>query len=156
MGSHPSRRSHRSTWTVLAALLVCAMMASEVFGVLRQVPLRSGDRVRIMLSRSTIAYDRQRWPVVGSIPTWQFGTIGDPQSGWPRPIVPMTVKTAAATVVRIPLWPAAALMCGLTVWAWWGAWRCDPTRCGSCRYDLTGLTGQFCPECGSRLASCDA
>lgn len=148
MDSRLSQAAHRFVWTSLVVVMVGAMMASELTGAMWGRSLGNGDRIHVIFSRSTIAYDRRPWPVLGTGLTWQFGVISDPQSAWPRAWIPRILQTKATTIVRIPWWLLAALPCGLTVWTWWGSWRRDPGRCPVCRYDLTGLASSVCPECG--------
>ncbi|MGH7133344.1 MAG: hypothetical protein ACREJO_15530 [Phycisphaerales bacterium] len=52
----------------------------------------------------------------------------------------------------IPLWPLGVALASATAWLWW---RDRPSRrrrlagqCIKCGYDLTGLGGKPCPECG--------
>ena len=40
-----------------------------------------------------------------------------------------------------------------TVCFWYIDWRAKPWQCAKCRYDLRGLEGGVCPECGSERQS---
>jgi len=48
-----------------------------------------------------------------------------------------------------PLWPLTALGAGLLAWRW--VRRVPPGHCRACRYDLRGLSGGVCPECGTAV-----
>jgi hypothetical protein len=66
------------------------------------------------------------------------------------------------TLAFMPLWPGfavdtalygstwALLMCGAIAIRRWC--RAAAGQCSKCRYDLTGLKGGVCPECGARVA----
>jgi hypothetical protein len=48
----------------------------------------------------------------------------------------------------VPLWIPLLKVGALAGWMWWRA-LCEPRdRCASCGYDLAGLRGTTCPECG--------
>ena len=49
--------------------------------------------------------------------------------------------------VVIPLWVPFLLLSVLTVWLW-RTDRVPPGHCPHCRYDLRGIRGSVCPECG--------
>jgi hypothetical protein len=66
-------------------------------------------------------------------------------------------------VVHVPLWIAlVALLIGLSAFGWHNisGWRRSERRriraerglCTRCAYDLRGLAGARCPECGARIA----
>jgi hypothetical protein len=58
-----------------------------------------------------------------------------------------------------PLWPGFAINVVIFGVGWmiavfgpiaiWRSMRRRPGRCGKCRYDLSGLIGDVCPECGN-------
>ena len=47
----------------------------------------------------------------------------------------------------LPLWMPLLLFAVPTVWLW-RTDRAKPWQCAKCRYDLRGLAGGVCPECG--------
>ena len=82
------------------------------------------------------------------IGTW----IGFDASGafvwWPtyREVGPWSMR---AEVYQIPLWPVVALFGVPTAYLWHTDRRAKPWQCATCRYDLRGLDGGVCPECGA-------
>jgi hypothetical protein len=63
------------------------------------------------------------------------------------------------TVPFMPVWPGFAVNCGVfgMVWLWIIGWpvarrwmRAGVGCCQSCGYDLKGIAGEVCPECGGR------
>ena len=48
-----------------------------------------------------------------------------------------------------PLWMPLLLFAVPTVWLWHTDRRAKPWQCPKCRYDLRGLDGGVCPECGT-------
>ena len=81
---------------------------------------------------------------------WWFGSL--PVSAWRVDFAP-GLKWADHGVwmergIVIPLWMPLALVIGVQVWR---GWRYKPWQCPKCRYDLRGLDGGVCPECGEAL-----
>ena len=50
--------------------------------------------------------------------------------------------------VKIPLWMLLLLIAAPTAYLWYTDRRAKPWQCPKCRYDLRGLDGGVCPECG--------
>ena len=48
----------------------------------------------------------------------------------------------------VPLWVPLCLIAAPTAWLWYTDRRAKPWQCRKCRYDLRGLNGGVCPECG--------
>ena len=59
--------------------------------------------------------------------------------------------SAKSVFVTIPLWPAFLLIALPTAYLWQTDRRAKPWQCPKCRYDLRGLDGGVCPECGHEL-----
>ena len=51
--------------------------------------------------------------------------------------------------VFIPLWLPLLLIAAPTAWLWRIDRRAKPWQCANCRYDLRGIEGGVCPECGA-------
>ncbi len=53
-------------------------------------------------------------------------------------------------VLFVPIWPWAAALTGVSALLFWRSRRIAvPGHCGACGYDVRGLPGSKCPECGS-------
>lgn len=84
--------------------------------------------------------------------------LGDsPQFGGQRrwePVIwwPTFVSSWVGMFVHVPFWIPVVGMAG---WVGW-AWRRRPREvgCARCGYDLAGLKGGVCPECGGYWAQC--
>ena len=59
---------------------------------------------------------------------------------------------AAIVPVEIPLWFPLLLIAVPTAYLWYTDHRAEPWQCPKCRYDLRGLDGGVCPECGAKNA----
>ena len=57
--------------------------------------------------------------------------------------------TSSYHSVKIPLWFLLLLIAAPTAWLWHTDRRAKPWQCPKCRYDLRGLDGGVCPECGA-------
>lgn len=51
--------------------------------------------------------------------------------------------------VRLPLWMPAGVFALAGWWGWRVSRRFGPGRCAGCGYDVRGLVGGVCPECGA-------
>ena len=58
-------------------------------------------------------------------------------------------STQSLRFLAIPLWFPLLLIAAPTAWLWRTDRRAKPWQCAKCRYDLRGLEGGVCPECGS-------
>ena len=48
----------------------------------------------------------------------------------------------------VPLWLPLLLIAAPTAYLWYTDRRAKPWQCAKCRYDLRGIEGGVCPECG--------
>ena len=62
----------------------------------------------------------------------------------------------ASRQMSIPLWLPLLLIAAPTAWLWYTDRRPKPWQCPKCRYDLRGLDGGVCPECGHELKPSNA
>jgi hypothetical protein len=56
----------------------------------------------------------------------------------------------------LPLWMPLILVAMPTGILFYRDRKPKPGQCRKCRYDLAGLTGDKCPECGTRIATTDS
>ena len=63
---------------------------------------------------------------------------------------------STATRVFLALWIPLLLIAAPTAWLWRTDQRAKPWQCPKCRYDLRGLDGGVCPECGHELKPSNA
>jgi hypothetical protein len=55
-------------------------------------------------------------------------------------------------VLRLPMWAVWLPVIGAASWAWWrGRARFGAGVCQKCGYELAGLNGGACPECGNAI-----
>ena len=140
------RRSHRFYWVALAAAVVATSVyvASGLWAVNYNRPALSvgvGAGALLVMWRSS-AID-----VPGR---WSFGSHGSGLSE-----IRFKRESLAGVQRRvIPLWPLAGLSVLATIWAWRRR-AFPPGRCPSCGYDLHGLEGDQCPECGTGRSGAD-
>ena len=75
-------------------------------------------------------------------------------SGWPTRLTYNDAGFGPTTLSRafLPLWIPLLLIAAPTAWLWHTDRRAKPWQCAKCRYDLRGLDGGVCPECGARNA----
>ena len=80
------------------------------------------------------------YPAINLRPVWHdrrtFNVPGSPST---------------ATRVFLPLWLPLLLIAAPTAYLWRADRRAKPWQCAKCRYDLRGLEGGVCPECGMQL-----
>ena len=55
------------------------------------------------------------------------------------------------SVAYLPLWVPLLLIAVPTAYLWHTDRRAKPWQCAKCRYDLRGLDGGVCPECGGAV-----
>ena len=111
-----------------------------------------------------VAYDFD--PPYQRLPrSWSFQTRPvdhpsiDPSPGWFTRYTfgPGSPSGPSGTISRafLPLWLPLLLIAAPTAWLWYPDRRAKPWQCPKCRYDLRGLDGGVCPECGEHTG-CEA
>ncbi len=113
----------------------------------------TSGRLEIARSDGALARQGNAWAV--SCPQGMASILVGPESWW-RPTsgagrVGLGMPTATLTlrVDYVPLWPWLALSVLASGLLWWRAGRrVLPGHCRECGYDLRGLSGDKCPECG--------
>jgi hypothetical protein len=157
-------RRARDRWrfglTIVAAIVLVVSAASCMAGVF----VHWG-------SASSVSYDasiaRGALHLVYSDRSGTVGKAGLPDSGWKGSIAHLGGSPVVEWLpdmnngqgalspswfIRVPLWPVLLLLGLGSAWTWW-RWLSDPaTRCASCGYDLAGLKGDVCPECGTAMS----
>ncbi|MFT3686717.1 MAG: hypothetical protein QM783_17655 [Phycisphaerales bacterium] len=157
-----ARRKRRLLmWASLAGLLVT--LAAAAFSEFRAVSYRehtgsAPSRFVLHHSGVTVVYrvggDDLDW--MGRdvfVPGWSVVPLPEPRV-WGRFWVPSCTRSVGSMTMwhaQLPLWIPAVLF---GIGAWWGkrgGWA-GKDICAACGYDVAGLQGGACPECGrSRL-----
>lgn len=164
----------RLKWAGLGATLAMALVFTASFYlesvIAESVVFRGGERITTKL--------QMRWGYVhfthGSINGVRYRLfiahvtqqpVQEPENGHQFLVFaddPMTIREALSLtkwlpVVRfanggstlvLPTWIPLVLSAFVTMWLWWVDRRVQPWECQKCRYDLRGLAGVVCPECG--------
>ena len=60
-------------------------------------------------------------------------------------------RGTTAYLIAVPLWFPLLLIAAPPAWLWYTDRRAKPWQCPKCRYDLRGLDGGVCPECGTPI-----
>ena len=149
-------------WTAAAAGVVCAALL--VWGLARPSWYARGGFVagvtsgraevawsNAQLSRQSLAWGLQGPSMSASVmlapgsswlPTIRGATVGTGPVG-----VPQTLYTLS--VLYVPLWPLVTVIAAIGGAAFWMGRRIPiPGHCRKCGYNLAGLKGGTCPECG--------
>ena len=62
---------------------------------------------------------------------------------------PSAVSSYTTVELALPLWMLTLVFIAPAAWLWVNRRKLRPTDCKRCGYDLRGLAGNKCPECGS-------
>ena len=83
---------------------------------------------------------KRRQPKVYLWWVWRIRETTNQPTGW----------VIHSTAILIPLWFPLLLIAAPTAYLWRTDRRPKPWQCAKCRYDLRGLEGGVCPECGTQ------
>src|SRR5690606_27636226 len=87
-----------------------------------------------------------------SDPAAWTASAGWSASGWRMSLPPAVTRGPGIAFTVVPLWIPLALVVTPTCWLFWTERRRrarSPSACRTCGYDLSGLAGGRCPECGA-------
>lgn len=143
----------RAKWAGLAVsvALVAVIVGSFFIGYRRVWATPKYERLVTIGAGSVGAAQVDRDPprdvwLRSIMPSGFRSTSGEHPYWWPYfSTTPGTDSWFAA----IPLWPLLLLVAAPTAWLFRIDSRAKAWQCSKCRYDLRGLDGDICPECGS-------
>lgn len=132
---------------VLAAAVVSGVLGAV--SVVRQVHLAPYAGLYISAERGMLrvnVFDPYVWGI--RYPRGLSTEAGDGTVAW-KPLIFKNQESGLNVNVDVPLWGLCVVLGG--AWALlrsWG-WAYHAWQCGRCGYDVRGLTGGRCPECGT-------
>ncbi len=138
-----------------------AAIATEFVGVqwwsavdlakLEQVYVIVGRGQVVIGERGTAGFFNRRIPPAGVAAYWPREYS---QESWMRRVLIMKHTRPQLRAIGIPLVSPGLLIGALGSWFHWKARLPKPGRCPNCGYDLAGLSGGACPECGTLVTAC--
>ena len=156
-----TRRRAKWVGTILTICLLTILVSSAWYVILyryNDVRTRTSFSVsygRVYIGRTRYSEDRSHdWPD-GFLFVWknEAGLFWRPNWRTVRIPAESFMGPVSLTHVHIPLWLPLFLIAGPTAWLWYTDRRAKPWQCAKCRYDLRGLEGGVCPECGAERQS---
>ena len=144
-------------WGAIGGLAISSLLLALLVAGAVKPHSRASGRWGYMLEHGRLGIVRASKPIAATYPTWQFGgariMLGRQSDVWPTTTsAAITIGTATTTLkalwlpLAVPLIVVGAAAVGLAVLA-------RRVRvvgaCGACGYDLAGLRGVPCPECGA-------
>lgn len=93
---------------------------------------------------------------ITTFPRWEWERVFvAPSYFWKNKAgtAPGGAPQAISSEVRVPVWMVAGALAGIGVWLYVSDRRRARGLCRKCGYDLSGLRGKPCPECGTAPAA---
>ena len=149
---HRKRRLRRiAKWAgvVVSSILLGVTVASCFFVVDYRTGGGSHNRRSIGVFAGSILFFRA--PFLSNVPGWDGVWHFDLRRPDWRPLEFGWKVSGNGYWIVLPLWVPFSIVALPTAWLWWRDHRRRPGHCRKCGYDLTGLTGGRCPECGTEL-----
>ena len=161
------RRSFLRAGMWVCALAVVAVAAGLVVGMVKPGHQSkgnyafglSGNRLEVAWGAGTVTKSQYGWMISNAV--GMADSIMTPKSAWLPSVVGSGMGSVAGgpgpmlevTAVDVPLWPVLVLVGGMMGGLWW--WAGPKVKPGHCRcgYDLQGLSGERCPECGAAMGT---
>lgn len=149
------RRTRAQTLLTVAALIILTVAVVSCFQMII-VTHRDASAIErsVSVARGAVYYasEDRMWVQNQDVEGWRHVTIavsGPPRVQFlPRFHREYGARTSPNMSVCVPLWIPLLMVGGRGGWMWWRALRNPRDRCVSCGYDLAGLRGTICPECG--------
>lgn len=159
----PRRRPSRRRLLAIckwAGLIACVAIAGVWFAsgwietAVARGSGRSGDDVVVSIRHGQAVLERWTGPMAQGSPwygAWDLMALGKPRPRWD--LAMGTRRTTRAGVPflserRVPLWIPFLPIAALTAFLWWQDCRRPRSGHCTCGYNLAGLEGKPCPECG--------
>jgi len=134
--------------TVLAVLSLFAWLWSWWWWL--SVAMRSNDLLGVARGCLALVINHDApWADLVREPTVWFGVAPEYLPVLPFGSLEWREPLSGATSIHVPLWVLAMAFGAPAAWLWVNRRKLRPTDCKRCGYDLRGLAGNKCPECGS-------
>lgn len=144
-----------AVWVAAAALLALGLWRPGTLATGGLAVGVKGGQVEVAWSSGRVSRQRIAWGVQTERGS---ASVLAPSGLWWRPraeVVDLGMTRGDGSpellaVAMCPLWPMAVLGGGVAGVLWWRTRRVVlPGHCAGCGYDLRGLGGGRCPECGA-------
>lgn len=157
-----TRRRVKWLGAFTALVIAAAMLLSNSFVLLWRLPGPTAGVATtisiqpgvLMLARSTPRSVDPQLPAftMGAVRLYDFRkAYYPPPYRWQFDYTEGTGGPPATRNVQIPLWFLFTLTALPTAFLFYKSRRPPPGLCINCRYDLTGLRDDRCPECGTKI-----
>ena len=146
-----TRRQAKWTGLTVSVLVVAVMIASRWFYV--EATMDFSDSVGIVLiEKGRMGFGTMRGVLFLSPNSGvrvELTAIESPSIElWFEKERTTPITTVTIVLYKAPLWVPLLLTALPTAYLFWLDRRAKPSQCAKCRYDLRGLDGGVCPECG--------